>query len=197
MIQVTSAALQILRDTAGHPAKYTANTGACRHMQAHAGVVMKTDLFQGSLQEAVEEAGEIGVQPLVARDELITKSEAGHEEALLQPEDGAEASAEVDTLHAGKADKPLGEAAAAANPSLRPLRLARHARHRLYRLRRPAPPLSHQLADKAAHRLRNKAADRLFSKAAQVVLKELFPGTILNVKSLIAGHRSSIHAGLL
>ena len=158
---------------------------------------MKTDLFQRPLQEAVEEAGEIGVQPLVARDELITKSEAGHEEALLQPEDGAEASTEVDTLHAGKADKALGEAAAAANPSLRPLRLPRHARHRLYRLRRPEPPLSHELADKAAHRLHNEAANRLPSEAAQIVLKMLFPAAILHVKSLTAGHRSSLHAGLL
>lgn len=158
---------------------------------------MKTDLFQGPLQEAVEEAGEIGVQPLVARDELITKSEAGHEEALFQPEDGAEASAEVDTLHAGEADKPLGKTAAAADPSLRPLRLLRHARHRLYRLRRPATPLSHQLANEAARRLRNEAADRLPSEAAQVVLNMLFPASILNVKSLTAGHRSSLHAGLL
>ncbi len=40
----------------------------------------------------VEQAAKVGVQALVARDELIAEGQAGHQAALLQPEDGAEAA---------------------------------------------------------------------------------------------------------
>lgn len=50
----------------------------------------------------VHVAGKVGVEALVARDELVAEGEAGHEAALLQPENGAEAPAEEDALHARK-----------------------------------------------------------------------------------------------
>ena len=45
-------------------------------------------LFTGSVfQVREQEAGEVGVKTLVARDELIRECETGHETALLEPKD--------------------------------------------------------------------------------------------------------------
>ena len=55
------------------------------------------------------EAGKVCVQPLVAADELVGEGEAGHEAALLQPEDGGERPGEEDALHAGVGDHALSE----------------------------------------------------------------------------------------
>ena len=49
------------------------------------------------------------MQPLVAADELVGEGEAGHEAALLQPEDGGERPGEEDALHAGVGDHALSE----------------------------------------------------------------------------------------
>jgi hypothetical protein len=59
----------------------------------------------------VEQAGEVAVQALVAADELIAEAEAGHQAALLQPEDAAEAAAEEDAFHRSEGHQALGEAA--------------------------------------------------------------------------------------
>lgn len=96
---------------------------------------MQTHLVKGVVQEAVEEAGKVSVEALVAGDELVGEGEPRHEQPLLQPEDGAEGATEMDALHARKCDQPLGKAATAANPPLSPLRLLCHTWHSLDRLR--------------------------------------------------------------
>ncbi len=58
----------------------------------------------------VQQAGEVTVQPLVTRDELVREAEAGHESTLLEPEDGAEGSREEDALHSREGDHAFGEA---------------------------------------------------------------------------------------
>ena len=97
--------------------------------------VVRTHLIQGVVQEAIEEAGKVGVEALVAGDELVGEGEPGHEQPLLQPEDGAEGAAEMDALHARKRDQTLRKAGATPDPPLRPLRLLCHTGHRLNRLR--------------------------------------------------------------
>lgn len=69
------------------------------------------DLLLGRLvlQVLEHEAGKVGVQALVAGDELVGEGEAGHEAALLQPEDGGERPGEEDALHARVRDHALGE----------------------------------------------------------------------------------------
>ena len=57
-----------------------------------------------------EQAGEVGVEPLVPRDELVAEREAGHESALLQPEDGGETAGEEDSLDGREGDDTLGKA---------------------------------------------------------------------------------------
>ncbi len=56
-----------------------------------------------------EEAGEVGVEALVARDELVGEGEAGHEAALLEPEDAGEGAGEEDAFDGGEGDEALGE----------------------------------------------------------------------------------------
>lgn len=58
---------------------------------------------------AYHEAGKVGVEALVAGDELVGEGEPGHLSALLEPEDGAEGAREEDALDAGKAHKARGE----------------------------------------------------------------------------------------
>ena len=131
-------------------------------LQAHVHKVSAgaVHLVQGVLQEAVELAGKVGVQALVARDELVGEGEAGHEQALLQPKDGAEAAAEVDALHACKRHQPLRKADTAADPPLRPLRLLRHTRNRLDRLRRRPQDVSRSAksASQGCHSLSSASA---------------------------------------
>ena len=57
----------------------------------------------------VQQAGEVAVEALVARDELVGEGEAVHEAALLEPEDGAEGAAEEDALHAPPGHQPRRE----------------------------------------------------------------------------------------
>ncbi len=57
----------------------------------------------------VQEACEVRVHTLVARDKLIGRRETLHDAALLEPEDGAEGAAEEDTLHAGERHETRGE----------------------------------------------------------------------------------------
>lgn len=60
------------------------------------------------LDHGKEQAGEIGVQAFVARDELVGKSQAGHETAFFEPEDGGECAGEEDAFDGGKGDETLG-----------------------------------------------------------------------------------------
>jgi hypothetical protein len=61
------------------------------------------------VEEREEEAGEVRVHALVARDELVGEGEARHETALLEPEDGREGTAEEDTLNSSECDETVGE----------------------------------------------------------------------------------------
>ena len=80
-------------------------------------------------QVAVHEAGEVGVEALVAADELVAEGEAGHEAALLQPEDGGERAGEEDALDGREGDDALGKGGhVVAYPAQRPLGLLLHAR---------------------------------------------------------------------
>ena len=83
---------------------------------------------------AVEQAREVAVEPLVARDELVAEGQAGHHAALLEPEDRAEAAAEEDALDRGEADEALGEGLRRVDPLDRPLRLPLHAGDGLHRV---------------------------------------------------------------
>lgn len=72
------------------------------------------DVLHGLLRGAVvevreEEAGEVGVHAFVAGDELVGEGEAGHEAALLEPEDGGEGAAEEDAFDGGEGDEALRE----------------------------------------------------------------------------------------
>ena len=72
------------------------------------GDYLEDPLPAGPVDQVLEhEAGKVGVQALVAGDELVGKGEAGHEAALLEPEDGREAPAEKDALHGGEGDHAL------------------------------------------------------------------------------------------
>ena len=53
------------------------------------------------LQQRVQEASKVAVEPFVAADELVGESQPGHEATLLEPEDGAEGTGEEDTLRRG------------------------------------------------------------------------------------------------
>jgi len=75
------------------------------------------DLFgELILHHGVQQAGEIGVETLVAGDELVGESKTGHEATLLEPVDGAERSGEEDTLDAGEGNKTLGEGRVVVDP---------------------------------------------------------------------------------
>mmetsp|Transcript_125581 Transcript_125581/g.340970 ORF Transcript_125581/g.340970 Transcript_125581/m.340970 type:complete len:245 (+) Transcript_125581:738-1472(+) len=82
------------------------------------------------LQLAVDEARELGVQALVARDQLVGEGEARHQAALLEPVDGAERATEQNSLHGRKRDDALGEASLLwAHPLHCPLGLLPDGRH--------------------------------------------------------------------
>ncbi len=87
------------------------------------------------LQLAVEHDGEVGVQPLVAADQLVGEAQAGQLAvlAVLDPVDRAEGGAEEDALHAGECDQALGQRPLAGEPGQGPLRLLPDHRHGLDR----------------------------------------------------------------
>lgn len=62
-----------------------------------------------SAEVGEEQARKVGVETLVARDELVGEGEARHEAALLEPEDRGERAREEDALDGGKGDEALGE----------------------------------------------------------------------------------------
>lgn len=88
------------------------------------------------LEVAEEQAGEIRVQALVTRDELVREGETGHETALLEPEDRRKRPREEDTLHGGESNEALGKAGAlVADPAQRPVGLLLHDGDRLHRVK--------------------------------------------------------------
>merc|ERR1711865_1194934 len=91
------------------------------------------------LQHGVEQAGELCMQALVARDELVRESEAGHQAALLEPVDRTERAAEEDTLDASESYDSLRETVIPVHPLDRPLRLLPHCRHGVDRVEDMVP----------------------------------------------------------
>mmetsp|Transcript_5694 Transcript_5694/g.13052 ORF Transcript_5694/g.13052 Transcript_5694/m.13052 type:complete len:257 (-) Transcript_5694:29-799(-) len=87
------------------------------------------------LKLAVDEARELGVQALVARDQLVGEGEARHQAALLEPVDGAERATEQNSLHGREGDDALGEAGLLwAHPLHCPLCLLSDGRHGVNRV---------------------------------------------------------------
>lgn len=67
-------------------------------------------LLAGTVLEVrVQQAGKVGVQTLVTRDELVGKGQTRHETSLLEPKDGGKGTAEEDTLDGGKGNQALGK----------------------------------------------------------------------------------------
>ena len=70
----------------------------------------KDFLLAGTVLEVGEqEAGEVGVETFVTRDELVRERETRHKTTLLEPEDGRERSTEKDTLDSSESNQSLGE----------------------------------------------------------------------------------------
>mmetsp|Transcript_51441 Transcript_51441/g.112776 ORF Transcript_51441/g.112776 Transcript_51441/m.112776 type:complete len:335 (+) Transcript_51441:158-1162(+) len=75
------------------------------------------DIFRQLVSEhAVEQAGEIRVQPLVTGDHLIRERQTRHQPPLLEPENSAEGSTEQNPLHGSEANEPLSEAVLVIHP---------------------------------------------------------------------------------
>jgi hypothetical protein len=79
----------------------------------------------------VQHARKVGVEALVARDQLVGEGQAGHQTTFLHPKDRAEAAGEKDALHRGERDQALGEGGRRLDPPHGPLRLALDAGDRL------------------------------------------------------------------
>jgi len=62
----------------------------------------------------IQQAAKVCVQALISADELVAEGEAGHEAALLEPENGTEAATEEDALHGSIRQQPLSEVGRAA-----------------------------------------------------------------------------------
>ncbi len=61
------------------------------------------------VQVREEQAGKVGVETLVTRDELVRERETGHQATLLQPKDRGKRAGEEDTLNGSKCNQTLGE----------------------------------------------------------------------------------------
>ena len=89
-------------------------------------------LWQTIHNLAIQEAGKLHVETLVARNELVTGGQAREEATLLHPEDSAEGTTEEDALDRGKADEARGEVGILrVNPTESPLGLLLNAGDRL------------------------------------------------------------------
>lgn len=97
--------------------------------------------FGGLLDQVAEhETGKVGVESLVARDQLVREGQAGHEATLLEPEDGREAAAEEDALDGGESDHALAKVGVLArDPVHRPVSLFLHTGQRLDRVEQVFP----------------------------------------------------------
>ena len=89
------------------------------------------DLLARAVVEVGEqEASEVGVETLVTRDQLVGEGQAGHEAALLEPEDGGECTAEEDTLDGSEGNEALGKSRLLViDPSKGPVGLLADARN--------------------------------------------------------------------
>jgi len=78
------------------------------------------------------ETGKVRVESFVSRNQLVAEGQAGHQAALLEPEDGRKASGEEDPFDGGVGDDPLGIGnVLGRDPVQRPLRFLLHGRHRV------------------------------------------------------------------
>jgi hypothetical protein len=87
---------------------------------------VEDDLLDGLLGKLVDDvvgvqhACEVAVHALVAADELVGETQAGHQAALLEPKDGTEAAREEDAFHGGKGHNALRKVAV-VNPLKGPI----------------------------------------------------------------------------
>jgi len=63
------------------------------------------------------------VETLVSGDEFVGEGESWHEAAFLEPEDGAKASGEEDSLDAGEGNEALGKGLGGVDPAEGPVGL--------------------------------------------------------------------------
>ena len=56
-----------------------------------------------------EEAGKVGVHTLIAADQLVGKSQTGHEATFLEPKDGSKGAGKEDTLYSSEGNETLGK----------------------------------------------------------------------------------------
>nr|GFD42242.1 hypothetical protein [Tanacetum cinerariifolium] len=85
-------------------------------------------LGQLVFEVAVEQARKVAMQSFVARNQLVREGQAGHQAALLEPENRAERAREKDAFHGRKGDEALGEVFR-VNPRQSPLAFALHGGH--------------------------------------------------------------------
>jgi hypothetical protein len=64
---------------------------------------------RSALEVIKEQASKVGVESLVARDELVGEGEPRHETALLEPEDRRERARKEDAFDGSKGDKTFAE----------------------------------------------------------------------------------------
>ena len=67
--------------------------------------VLDSLLARALVEKREQQASEVSVHALVAGDQFVGEGQAGHQTALLQPEDRRERSAEEDTLDSGESDE--------------------------------------------------------------------------------------------
>lgn len=71
--------------------------------------VLNNLLAGAVVQVGEQQAGEVGVQTLITRDELVGEGQTRHETTLLEPEDGSEGTGEENTLHGSESNETLSE----------------------------------------------------------------------------------------
>lgn len=97
--------------------------------------VMRLLLGELVLQLLVQQTRKLGVEPLITGNQEIALTQTGHQATLLEPEDGAEGTAEEDALHNRKGEQTGRKTRVfVLNPLKRPIGLLLDGGNRLNRL---------------------------------------------------------------
>ncbi len=56
-----------------------------------------------------QQTSEIGMQPFIPRNQLVTKRQSRHQSSLLQPKDGSKRSGKEDSFDGGESDESFSE----------------------------------------------------------------------------------------
>ena len=127
--EAISDELDVLGHQVGVHADQADGEGVADEVLLH-GDGVEEDLFNAFLGELVlevllvEEGGEVAVEAFIAGDVFVGEGEAGHQAALLEPEDGAEGAGEEDALDGGEGDEALSEGGGGGDPLDGPVGLA-------------------------------------------------------------------------